>query len=74
MKTYLLAFGLLFGFTLSAQAATTCSAQKAYCKSHNKADNQGVAGQARCDEYFAACMQTGVWTSRQTTISGMIKK
>jgi hypothetical protein len=69
-----LAFMVLVEFTAGAQAAATCTQQKAYCKSVNTADNQGAAGQARCEDYFAACMQTGVWTSRQRTIAGMIKK
>jgi hypothetical protein len=74
MKKSLLAAGILLGLTIGAQAAATCSAQKAYCKSVNRAEKQGTAGEARCDDYFATCMQTGVWTSRQKTIAGMIRK
>jgi hypothetical protein len=73
MNRILLSLGILLGFTLGAQAAT-CTQQKAYCKSVNRNEKQGESGQARCDDYFATCMQTGVWTSRQKTITGMIKK
>jgi hypothetical protein len=73
MKKILLSLGILLGFTFGVQAAT-CSQQKAYCKSLNKNEKQGEAGQERCDDYFAACMQTGVWTSRKKTITGMTKK
>jgi hypothetical protein len=61
-------------FAVSAEAATTCTAQKAYCRSVNKAEKQGDAGQARCEEYFTSCMQTGVWTSRRRTITGLVKR
>jgi hypothetical protein len=49
--------------------AESCSDRKAYCYSINYAQ-----GLQRCDEYFRACLSTGVWTSRRGTTVGLTKK
>ena len=73
MKSLILAVISLAAQTMSANAES-CSQRMARCKSINKVDSPGPAGQARCESYFQACMSTGVWTSRQGTITGLTKK
>lgn len=54
--------------------AESCSQRMARCKSINKVDDPGPAGQARCESYFQACMSTGIWTSRGGTLTGLARK
>jgi hypothetical protein len=73
MKRSVLAIVALAALTVTAEAES-CSQRMARCKSINKVENPGPAGQERCEGYFQACMSTGTWTSRQGTFTGLTKK
>jgi hypothetical protein len=73
MKAFALAVGVFAALTVAVQAET-CTERMAYCKSVNAKEEPGPAGQARCEEYHKACMQTGTWTSMQRTLTGLTKQ
>ena len=73
MKVVGLALGVLFALTVNV-AAETCSERMAFCKGVNAREDPGPAGQARCEDYHKICMQTGTWTSKQRTLTGLTKQ
>jgi hypothetical protein len=73
MKVVGLALGVWVALTIAA-AAETCSERMAFCKGVNAKEEPGPAGQARCEEYHKICMQTGTWTSKQRTLTGLAKQ